>query len=199
MLTLKSHQLKAALNCAATKDVRYYLNGIALQCIGEQVYIIATDGHVLFARKPETVWTGEVQRGPWTIIIDSATVKAACKTGTNDVTLAALPDGKYSLGATIFAPVDGRFPDWQKIVPSKTDGAIAQFDPRLLVNCAKALGDWQQSKKPALPYVAHNGNSAAIVTTSDETAFCVVMPCCIERGASPFEVSPIAKAFAEAA
>jgi DNA polymerase-3 subunit beta len=199
MLTLKSHQLKAALNCAATKDVRYYLNGIALQCIDEQIYILASDGHMLFAGKPDAMWTGEVQRGPWTIIIDSATVKAACKTGTKEVTLSALPNGKYSLGATIFSPVDGRFPDRQKIVPSKTDGAIAQFDPRLLVNCAKALGDWQQSKGPVRPYVAHNGNSAAIVTTSDKTAFCIVMPCRIERGASPFEVSPISKTFTEAA
>ena len=44
--TSKLHSmLKAVSHAAAVKDVRYYLNGIRVEVVGERLILVATDGH----------------------------------------------------------------------------------------------------------------------------------------------------------
>lgn len=40
--------MQAALSCASTEETRYYLNGVFLHVVEENVRIVATDGHRLF-------------------------------------------------------------------------------------------------------------------------------------------------------
>ena len=51
-VSIPTSALKAAIHCAATKDVRYYLNGVNIEfCHGDvpHINLISTDGHVLSA------------------------------------------------------------------------------------------------------------------------------------------------------
>ena len=49
-ITLKTSVLRAALICAAKKDLRYYLQGVCISINGPDVAMVyGTDGHILFA------------------------------------------------------------------------------------------------------------------------------------------------------
>ena len=68
-ITLKTSVLRAALLCAAKKDIRYYLQGICISFNHPEVAMVCgTNGHILFAGQcpidvieaPEAVDTGKV-------------------------------------------------------------------------------------------------------------------------------------------
>ena len=75
------------------------------------------------------------------------TVKAATK-GKGDVLLSALSYGRYSLGDFIFAPLDGRFPDWRRVIPSTSRREdAAQYDWNLVSAAYAAVQTWHDSAK----------------------------------------------------
>jgi len=80
--------------------------------------------------------------------------------------------------SVIFAPIDGTFPDWRRIIPKETDGKPAQFNPAYVGDFAKvtkALGQGQTA-------FAYNGDGPALVTFGDDIdGFGVLMPMRIKR------------------
>lgn len=185
MLTINTNQLKAAIHCAAAKDVRFYLQGVHLEvCSNGDVHIVSTDGNVLFAGlicAPNAQWTDTPQKCPWSMILPLDVVKAAVKTKAPGVTLTAMPDGRYMLADRVFAPVDGKFPDWRRVIPSNheldsCEAKPAQFNPDLLTAARDALNEWFGSKKPTGRFVRQRGEQAAVMTGDDMTAVCIVMP-----------------------
>lgn len=189
MLTLQSSQLKAAMHCAASKDVRFYLCGVLLECCANgDVHIVSIDGSVLFAgliAAPDVAWGENPQRGPWRMILPRDAVASAIKSPLgkkNMVHLAALPDGRYMLNDTVFTPIDGTFPDWRRVCPSHTALAQrgekpAQLNPDLLVKCADALREWFGVKNGRAPfYLSMHAQHAAVMSGTDCTAFAVCMP-----------------------
>lgn len=115
MFTLTKPQLLAALSFAGDKDIREYLNGIAVRPTGE---IVATDNHrMLRYRLPN--YTGPAE----TRIIPRDVLETACKLATKKA-----PSIEIELGddaATIRAGgqflvakyVDGRYPDVDRVCP----------------------------------------------------------------------------------
>lgn len=192
MLNIKVNELKATTFCAATKGIRYYLNGVCLQIRGEQGYLISTDGSCLFAGKMTMEWQDVPQKGPWDMIIPLKTIKAALKGAKGTVALVALPDGRYSLGGVIFAPVDGKFPDWQRVIPRTLGGeAPKAVDFELMTRAAKALHEWfDHGRRILAPCVQYSGpNSALLLTMDDDRACAVVMPIkAYYAPLAPFEV-----------
>lgn len=185
MISIQKDQLAAALHCTPKKDVRYYLVGVLLEVASNgDVHVVSTDGHCLFAgliAAPNVQWTGEAQRGPWAMIIPRDTVAAALKECKGTVTLAALPDGRYTLGSQVFAPVDGKYPDWRRVSPSAQTiderGEVpGQYNPDLLVRCRDALKAWFKGGPLFSPYLHAHGTHAGVMTGDDMTAYCVVMP-----------------------
>jgi len=174
MIIFQSNHLAAALQCAAKKDVRYYLKGVCFR-VNEagQTFFISTDGHIAFVGRFEPDWTDGVQSGPFDLIIPRETVELALKGKSKTLTLTALPDGRYSLGDVIFAAVDGKFSDIDRVVPSTVDGIICQFDPDLLVTCTRALNLWGSSGK----HVLHHNSAGASVMCADAGlhAFTIIM------------------------
>jgi hypothetical protein len=113
--------LKAALVCCATKETRYYLNGV---CITPSGHIVSTDGHRLFVgRYSDTPVEGE-------LIIPLAAVKKAL-TGYRGDSIALVDSrktgGKIFLDTLSFDPVDGTFPDWKRLLPT---GEGKEYTPR---------------------------------------------------------------------
>ncbi|QMI49722.1 hypothetical protein [Burkholderia sp. MBR-1] len=204
MIELKKNHLKAALLLAPTKDVRYYLNGVHLEFTASgDMHIVSTNGHSMFCGvvpAKDVRWTGPEKCGPLSMIIPGDTVKSAIKGARPEtVVLAPILDGRYTLGDVLFAPVDGRFPDWRRDVYRNGERAPAQFEHAHLATAEAALRTWHQL--PSMhPELCPNGDSAATMCGNDGTAFAIIMPirdAAVAR-ATPFTPAPF-DAVAEAA
>ena len=173
MLTIPSHKLKAALTHAAKQDIRYYLNGILLEAaVNGDLHIVATDGHRAFIGR---IAGGAASWPEFTsLIIPTDAIKAAAKKG--DITLASA-GARYALGSTLFDAIDGRFPDWRRIVPR---GAAQpnedDWNADYLADAQTALRMWSGRKYAVTRLTPRGKNAGATVTCADDTAFTVLMP-----------------------
>ena len=104
---------------SGTQDISYYLNGVCLQNSSDGFYAVATNGHVMAVSKLGDKLEGD----DFEIILQNATAKiiASCKdrfgidleheSGTNRVSIKT-QDGTQTLKA-----IEGKYPDWRRIVP----------------------------------------------------------------------------------
>ena len=181
MLTIKTHQLKAATHTAAVKDIRFYLKGVLIErCTNGDVHIVSTDGACLFAGLIADPVVDCSQVGPWRMIIPIDAVKTACKTKNPVITLVPMPDGRYTLGDVVFTPVDGTFPDWRMVAhyPSIEAQPVApsMLDPELMCKAFDAVRTWHGLRSDALPAYVQRGESCTVVHGPDCTGFVIVMP-----------------------
>jgi len=158
--------LKAASLCASQDTSRYYLNGVEVQCKENVFTITATDGHRLISFKPPVSFS-HAPPMPFNVIIPLDIIKAmkvAKKAPEGELIIEA--NGtcaiKYQGRSTIFQPIDGTFPDWNRVVPAKVDGAVAHFNAHYLADFAK-INDMYQDEKGRCLIVGHNGNGPALV------------------------------------
>jgi DNA polymerase-3 subunit beta len=173
-LYIPRNALRAVSHCASNKDVRYYLNGILIECTNHKVSIVATDGCVLgIYRIPEHCGTDD-----FSIIVPNEIVGRIKK---SKFTLAlyrrgeqwGILDGDVKLE---FTPIDGRFPDWRRVVPSDTCNVAGSYSLDLLAVFAKAAREFGSDGSKVC--VHQNGpNKAALVELYCDPMFCgVVMP-----------------------
>jgi DNA polymerase III subunit beta len=123
-LELKQRELKRLLGLVhysmAVQDIRYYLNGLLLAIGPEGVTVVATDGHRLaLASLPGPLDTPAAE----VILPRKAVLELTKLLGDNDASIeiqvrdnqAAFSFGVVELVTKL---VDGKFPDYQKVVPS---------------------------------------------------------------------------------
>jgi len=181
-LSLKKSTLEAALLCAAVNDVRYYLKGAQIEVFnnGGLWYIVttSTDGHCLFNKidHPIDENENEYPDGAIDFVIPIDAIKAAIKNADKKaqyLTLEYIAD-KYILENVIFTPIDGRFPDYRRVIPLTLDGNIQQFNWDYLVKGNKAL-NLSRGTKNANFELKHNSTGASIMQDYDNLAiFCVM-------------------------
>ena len=104
--------LRGALAAAATKDVRYYLNGVFFDTVAKR--IAATDGHMIYAAK--NIDTSAVFSEP--TILEPFSVPASA----DHVIIEHLKDNKYEIAcqnakgpvgkSQLVKSIDGRYPDY---------------------------------------------------------------------------------------
>lgn len=180
MLRILTNHLKAALTHAANGDLRGYLNGVHLDIASNgDLHIVATDGHRAFIGRvlaDAVAWTDTPQKGPFSLTIPRDVVKDAIRARVVDLTLNAMPDGRYELGGKIFAPCEGSFPDWRRIVPLKLSGEPTTFNWSYVADAETSLQVWQGKKYARCRLTANGATGAAIVESYDENAFVIVMP-----------------------
>jgi DNA polymerase-3 subunit beta len=182
-LSLRKSDLKAAFICSAVKDVRYYLQGVYLEFSPSPngaatdgiLTFGATDGHILFAGTAPAVFEDDPQSAPFSMIIPNDAIKTAIKTKNDIVILMSMPDGRYTLGDTVFAPVDAKFPDFRRVIPEKVSGELGYFNPELLVRGNDALREYFNSKR-CVYRLNHNGTSPGVICGDSRDALVVVMP-----------------------
>jgi DNA polymerase-3 subunit beta len=98
--------LKAALFCASSEESRYYLRGVHLSTSG---HLVTTDGHRMFVARLN-------ERPSADVIIPYSDVQAALKlVGARCKEIDV--DGT-KIASIMYAPVDGTFPDWRRVVPT---------------------------------------------------------------------------------
>jgi DNA polymerase-3 subunit beta len=118
------YQLETVEHAMAKEDVRYYLNGLCLQ-FGARLIAVATDGHRLAAMPGATVLGLEE---PHELILPKKAVNELKKrlgdgTCRIDVTNRGI---RVDFGITALDSrlIDGRFPEWQRVIPSQIDAEV---------------------------------------------------------------------------
>jgi DNA polymerase-3 subunit beta len=181
-IILSGTELKAIALCASTKDVRYYLNGVYVEATPKETRLIATDGHRLAAYRRKS--DNKLDAPMVDFIIPNEAFKQIkpSRKAHLDYLEIEIEDGRYTLvnyaqGLRIgFMPIDGRFPDYRRVIPEKGNGQSAQFNPELLAGFQEA-GKMLLNSKHAIPYLEHNGNNTARVCIKGLPTFVgAVMP-----------------------
>ena len=169
ILTIPTNILKAALICASTEQVRYYLNGVYVDPAG---FIVSTDGHRLFCAQIDL--GDQAPFDGWIIPRD------AIKQALNGYKGDTIEITQTRVGVVSCRPIDGTFPDWRRVLPSDTPNNVpAQFNPAYVSDFGK-IGDLLSGKRKGevLPcQIHHNGDQPTPITfTADPSCFGVLMP-----------------------
>jgi DNA polymerase-3 subunit beta len=195
-LTIEHNILKALLLVAPKNDIRYYLKGVLVDVRAQDVTLVSTNGAVLLSVPYLDDVEGDRIVGQWIIPREAIEAVKPCKVGraTLPITVeiipgAVTPDPERP-GVTIKAPdaltitgattatansIDGRYPDWRRVMPAAASLEVAQFDPALVA----ALGDVHallSGSTKSKPVVHHNGRGGALVSGLGRDALGVIMP-----------------------
>ena len=124
---------------AATKYARYSLVGVQILVRDDgAVHVRATDGTLAFDDlMPEK---SAFSPADFIIPLNIARLIAKSKASTVEITIGS--DGRFECAGQIFKPLDGKFPDCDRIMPtrdSKFDADVNQYDAALLARCQAAM------------------------------------------------------------
>jgi hypothetical protein len=181
-ITLKTSVLRAALLCAAKKDIRYYLQGICISFNHPEIAMVCgTNGHILFAGQcPIDVIEAPEAYG-FEIIVPGDVIKGLDKKA--DVvmleTIDSMPKGYYVIGNSRFQAIDARFPDISRVIPSRDAFAEIKpsyFKPEYLCTANEALAMYYGSKKDICYPLHTRGDGSGVVHMNRNDALVVVMP-----------------------
>jgi DNA polymerase-3 subunit beta len=166
-ILLPMNSLKAMSVLASKQDIRYYLNGVLVESNKSYTRMVATDGHLMgIYQISETAHNDE----EFSIIVPNEII---AKLDKRDNFLSC-ENGKWSIDGMAFTPVDGKFPDYMRVLPTKpATGESAQFNPELITRFAKCSKLLNGTKNPV---IAHNGGSSALVDLGLDRFVGVVMP-----------------------
>jgi len=198
--------IDAAMCAVSKEETRYYLKGVFIDARG---FIAATNGHMAFAARCSDAYklasvmpTYTSDALPGVIVPSDAILQAGKAAGRSKGLCYVIERDAQGLwwilygNARIhFAPVDGSFPDWTRIIPVAPDALIAaHFNPLYigkLGDMAKALRDGK--KDAASLFKLHqNGENPALVTFASEDGLGQRTDCCgvlmpmREKGESAF-------------
>jgi len=182
-ITLKTSVLRAALICAAKKDLRYYLQGVCVSINHPQIAMVyGTDGHVMFAGQcPIEVIDAPTAYG-FEIIIPSDTIKAIDKKAEfiNLETIEGGAKDYYLLGNARFQAINARYPDISRVVPPRdafTEQKISYFDPEFIVRGNEALAMYYGTKKRKVFFsLLQRGDYSGVIHDGKNDALVVIMP-----------------------
>lgn len=177
-----SEPLARCLKYASTEETRYYLSGVYLHEVDGKLLAVATDGHTLCTQTVDSL-----SKVAPKAIIPRKTVKileALTKIATGGVNFWAseelnrclLYNRRYQLYAKT---IDGTYPDYQRIVPTKQDmaGGFTVDRQRFLEALQRVTGAGSSNmsavrikiQKPSIVLRHRNGPEAALLTTALDT------------------------------
>lgn len=162
-----SDLLESTSFAMAHQDVRYYLNGLLLEIEGGKVRAVATDGHRLALTDREVDTHVDTPRQ--CILPRKGVLEIVRLLGSNSATVRILVGenhlqviaGGQSLTTKL---VDGRFPDYERVIPRETDNCVIASREMLRAGLSRASilsnekfrGIRLILKKNLLTAVAHN-------------------------------------------
>ena len=177
--SIKQSQLKALLTLAPKSDIRYYLCGIFVEYNATTTRLVVTDGHKLGILNHHS----EDNQGIGSLIIPREVIENLPKAGKIDPLLIFTKEEKQGywkitgMGIqTIFAQIEGTYPDYRRVCQFTTDGTPANFNYEYLTQFLKVQHLLGGSKTATLN-LYQNGNSSALVHLAGVDNFVgVVMP-----------------------
>lgn len=185
MIYIQRNAFKAVSLFQAVKDVRYYLNGVCVKASPTETRLIATDGHTLAVHRQQFANDGYLPE----LIIPSDTVKTvlswkAAHKSLNDLPMELTFNGDECRitwcgdKVAVFKRIDGKFPDYTRVIPESLTGETAQFNPDYISRCQRARECFGNAY---FVEIGHNGTGPALINV-DESMAVVVMPI---RGSAP--------------
>ena len=113
--------------CMAQQDVRYYLNGLMLELSNDQIISVATDGHRLaFCQAKAELNPTETRQ----VIIPRKAVNEISRLledSDDDIHISLSENHiRITFSNVIFTSklIDGKFPDYQQVIPQKCDNEV---------------------------------------------------------------------------
>ena len=120
----------------AQQDIRYYLNGLLLVAQGNEIRLVATDGHRLAYASEEIA--GQQQERVDVILPRKTVLELSRQLADNDEALEislTASQARFSFGNIEFISklIDGKFPDYERVIPQH-QSKIIKLDRSLLQN-----------------------------------------------------------------
>lgn len=152
MIERLSQAIKAAKVFAAKKDIRYYLNGIALHIRGTTITsVVASDGYCCCI-----IGNQELQHDAEVAIVSNEDVPILLRAleglpeGTSTVNGLKIDHMKLVIGDYSIPLVDGRFPDVRRIIPAQKRNAGSEIgiNPDLLAKLKPFKSELCKHLKP---------------------------------------------------
>lgn len=172
MLKIKSSTLAALLICAGKKDVRYYLNGVYFTAnkAGRPI-AVATEGSVLLAVEidaPSLPFAPRII--PREALEQAAKAKGEVEIGLTEITLRS--------GTKIpYQPIDGRFPDYTRILPpTEREAGEPILDSQYVADFTKVAQLLTGIKGSPVLFSPGGAKEAVLVRFTTAEAVGVVMP-----------------------
>lgn len=180
--TIPIKTIKALLHFAVKKDIRYYLQGVQIEQGETGTFAVATNGHYLAVARIDTQ-----AQTPASVIVGSDHLIAAIK-GAKGAVMIDVDGSKVTIKTTVGGmtvdAIEGRYPDWRRVIRAPQTGEQAYFDPDYLALVQKAAREYHGNK--SLYFVAPNGNSVGHCAIDDDLQV-FVMPV---RGGGSDPVAP---------
>lgn len=163
-LTIAHDVIKALLMIAAKQDVRYYLKGVCIDVRASDVTLLATDGNVLLSVPVEPADVEETTIGQFIIPRELLDAVKPAKVGRASlpITITIGEEGACSVaGATTASGklVEGRYPDWRRVMPAMCSGEAGQYDPAYYGLWGDVRALLTGSKGKAHPVIHQNGRA----------------------------------------
>jgi len=177
----RDHLKAVSMFAAQGDDIRYYINSVLVEVSKAQIRLCATDGHTLAICKLDAA-LGELEK-PFEFLMPIDTVKTITKWESKKTAShlfqITVPDeltGEFRVesgeNVTIFRAVDGKFPDYFRVIPKTVSGETAYFNADYLARIQDANKLLGHGIAPAFAY---NGDSAALAVIND-SFIAIVMP-----------------------
>ncbi|CAB4147830.1 DNA polymerase III, beta chain, central [uncultured Caudovirales phage] len=178
-LIIRKAHIQAVMLFAGKKDIRYYLNGACIDTGEHGAHLVATDGHTMAIA---CISTAPLPVGQ--IIIPRAMldgIKSSKKDHAVIVTFDDAPENdvknrKITINndgiESSMEELDGRYPDYRRVIPKTLSGEVAQFQIEYLMRGQKAA----EILGGKLCEVLHNGSNTAVLSTHQDDFLAIVMP-----------------------
>lgn len=174
---LNPQALRAAALSAAKKDIRCYLNGVCIRYRASVptnmpfAMVYGGDGHrVGCFRTLLSEWIDT----DFEVIVPLDVIKSIPKK-VQVLKLVKLDDKQWCLGNTLFTPVEGRYPDIGRLIPTKFDNKLANVNPEYLMDAYEAMRIYRGNDYHKYLFET-NAGSACAVHDGQSDAFIVIMP-----------------------
>jgi DNA polymerase-3 subunit beta len=156
--------LKALLLFAAKKDVRFYLNGIHFERSATGTLAVATNGHCLAVARLDR---DAVEPSSFTVPREHLdNVVKGAKSAVDVVQVDAAQCTLISTNGRITVPLlDGKFPDWRRVVSAQQTGEKSYYHPDYYAMVDKAGQMVRPAKAGYL--IQQNGNSVGYANLND--------------------------------
>ena len=182
-LNIAKTDVRAMLQFASKKDIRYYVNAICFEAGANGARMVATDGHILGCMDIGASLAEPVTESQCGIIPREVFEKIKKPKKGDAQTVEITIDAKETGGTFSVKDgfsvhqgelIDARFPDWRRVVPTTFSGEAGQFDPDLLARLKAAHLELDGKYSPVL---MHNGQNAACARIGGDIFIAaVIMP-----------------------
>jgi DNA polymerase-3 subunit beta len=148
-MIIKEGVFSAINSFAAKGDVRYYLNGVMVDAGAEGVFLVATDGHAIAVARIDATPHPARQ---YIIAGEVCDLIAKNKRKPIDFDIDAMRFDNINA-----VEVDGKYPDWRRVIQYKPSPDIAFFHPKFHAR-VDAAARMIQGKRIAPTMIRPGGN-----------------------------------------